>query len=356
MISLSYSNLFSLLTYLSIAFIVLILIFKKIKITPEQIKKRINTKKQDPEKDKKQAEEIQDVIIEIPTTEEEDIERNPKTGLPLNYKTLRSHLHPVMNQGECGSCAAFATIQAISTNYAFENDTTPETLSPQLLLSCRHKELSNDVCEGYRSIWWLNALTGKKGFWKFPEAFSYVPLLEDLSYTYADCINNIRETTCIKKDNPSKICTEGETTLDLDNKRGYKVTKTITVSTIGDPSLYHIHNIQKAIMRYGAVTAGFPIFENFYLDSNVPPYKYTPDINTEFYGGHAIILVGWTEEEEGQGYWWVQNSWGPYEHDNGHFLMKWGSLMNVYTKRDNDEIYTDYYFSPVLATVSEKLH
>tara|TARA_X000001036_G_scaffold440081_1_gene494258 strand:+ start:2029 stop:3042 length:1014 start_codon:yes stop_codon:yes gene_type:complete len=335
---------------LTIAFIVWVLIFKKIKLTPEQIKKRINTKKQDPEKDKKQAQEIKEVIIETPTTE--DIELNPKTGLPLNYKTLRSYLHPVTNQGECSSCTAFATIQAISTNYAFENDTTPETLSPMLLLSCRHKELSDDVCEGYRSIWWLEALTGKKGFWKLPEAFSYIPLLEDLPYTYADCIKNIRETTCIKKDNPSKTCTKEETTLDLDNRRGYKVKEMITVSTIGDPTPHHINNIQKAIMRYGAVTAGFPIFENFYLDSSVPPYKYTPDINTEYYGGHAIILVGWTTE----GYWWVQNSWGSYEHNNGHFLMKWGSLMNVYTKRDNDEIYTDYYFSPVLATVSEKLH
>jgi len=325
----------SLIFAVVVVFVVWYIFLKKIKLNKFQILKRVN----------KTSSAI--------TVEDEDVELEQKVVQePLipdvlaleKFKTNADYLHPVVDQGTCGSCTAFSTIQVISTNYARENGTKAEYLSPQLLLSCRSLDPEIGTCLGYFCHFWLQALTnGGRNVKKFPEDFAYVPLSEDLPYIAQECDYDPDFPTmwkearfdkdgeyhagkyvggkCLNIEEPARFCKVGKTPLDLTNKRGYTVDSMIVVSTKGDKERSNIDKIKQAIWDYGAVTGDFPIYLNFMDTAFEAPYKYTPDPETEFLGMHAVILVGWEP-----GYWWIQNSWGTRCHDYGHFLLSWGSL------------------------------
>ena len=48
----------------------------------------------------------------------------------------RQFLTPVKNQGKCGSCWAFGTVEQVEAYYAMANNGTKMVLSPQQLVSC----------------------------------------------------------------------------------------------------------------------------------------------------------------------------------------------------------------------------
>jgi cathepsin B len=63
--------------------------------------------------------------------------------------------------------------------------------------------------------------------------------------------------------------------------------------------------VKRAILRYGAVTTAFFVYEDF--------YHYTGGVYQHSWGsklgGHAITVIGWGNEN-GKDYWLTQNSWG----------------------------------------------
>jgi hypothetical protein len=64
-----------------------------------------------------------------------------------------------------------------------------------------------------------------------------------------------------------------------------------------------------------------PVYEHMYsVGSNV----YKPKANQVMAGGHAIEVVGWGTEDNGEGYWIMKNSWGCNWGDSGFFKQGWG--------------------------------
>ncbi|GMH69804.1 hypothetical protein TrRE_jg13315 [Triparma retinervis] len=79
-----------------------------------------------------------------------------------------------------------------------------------------------------------------------------------------------------------------------------------------------VATIQNAIMTGGPVETAFTVYADF-EDYTGGVYQHTTNQSV---GGHAVRIVGWgTDEESGQDYWKVANSWNPYWGEEGYFRI-----------------------------------
>jgi cathepsin B len=78
------------------------------------------------------------------------------------------------------------------------------------------------------------------------------------------------------------------------------------------------YNIRKEIYKWGPVSSGMVVYEDFMNWEGNGIYEY--DKKSEYVGGHAIVIMGWGEEK-GKKYWLVRNSWGEDWGDNGYFKI-----------------------------------
>jgi len=188
----------------------------------------------------------------------------------------------VRDQGNCGSCWDFAPVGVVemlkdlSSGDPAYNDW--ENLSEQKILSC-----CNDC--GY----------GCNGGWP-KKAFEY---MKESGVVTEDCMPY--------KADDSIPCNSacGEAPL-----------------TIG-PSTYltsDVETIKRAIKNYGAVSASFEVYEDFYFYSG-GVYEH---VMGDYQGGHSVVLVGWGKTDEGEGYWIAKNSWSSNWGNDGWFKIKWG--------------------------------
>lgn len=85
-------------------------------------------------------------------TSEPNSIRNPRyTAAPpasVDYRT-RGVLSPIKDQGGCGSCWAFATVEQVETEYAIKHKTTPPLLSVQQVVAC---DAGDNGCGGGDAI------------------------------------------------------------------------------------------------------------------------------------------------------------------------------------------------------------
>ncbi len=192
---------------------------------------------------------------------------------------------PVRDQAHCGSCYAFATVGAyesrleISTN---DPDLNPD-FSEQEIVSCS----GCGGCVGsymYCPMNWIRN-TGVVEESCFPYAGTAVPC-----------------TTC------------------TDPVR-YKPEDWILLWNADENS------IKTALMR-GPIVGTFVVYTDFFsYDGGV--YEYT---SGEVEGGHAVVLVGWGEDDRGT-YWIAKNSWGPDFGEDGYFRIRSGNC------QINNELY-----------------
>lgn len=127
-------------------------------------------------------------------------------------------------------------------------------------------------------------------------------------------------------------------------------------------------NIKRAVLNYGAVSAGIYFYSEC-LDSDTNSYccyAATP-------GNHAVTIVGWDDNysasnfklggPEGDGAWIVRNSWGSSWGDNGYFYVSYydrsfamSSLQNTaYTVIFNDTIKYDKNYQYDIAGITNYL-
>jgi C1A family cysteine protease len=181
---------------------------------------------------------------------------------------------PVKNQGQCGSCWAFATNGAIECDYSI-NKGTLNSLSEQELVDCT-RSYGNAGCNGG---WWYNA-------------FDYVlhegGLCNEKEYPYTARDGTCRDSTCGTK--YDTITASVKVTPDSDSALGNAVA--IGCNSVGVD-----------------VTSAFQ-----YYSSGV----FTGSCGTSI--NHGVTAVGYGTSGSQQ-YWKVKNSWGASWGDSGYIYI-----------------------------------
>ena len=185
----------------------------------------------------------------------------------------------VKNQGQCGSCWAFATVGCVEGS-RFVQTRKLTSLSEQELVDC---DSTNNGCNGgqaKKALAWIKKNGG---------------LMSEDNYTYIG-----RKQTCMF--DKSKV-----------------VAKVISVFDLGanKPT-----NMQNFIMIYGPIAvsldaAKFSAYLGGIMNGSGCSSKST---------NHAVLIVGWgVDATSGTNYWIIKNSWGSWWGESGYVRLVRGS-------------------------------
>eukprot|EP01130_Rhizamoeba_saxonica_P009049 TRINITY_DN3673_c0_g1_i1.p1 TRINITY_DN3673_c0_g1~~TRINITY_DN3673_c0_g1_i1.p1 ORF type:complete len:308 (+),score=58.16 TRINITY_DN3673_c0_g1_i1:30-953(+) len=195
-------------------------------------------------------------------------------------------VHPVRDQGQCGSCWAFGCTESLSDRFCIStNKTIDHVLSVEELVSC--------------NLWGLEGCSGGDPVtaWIYVSEYG-LPTDSCFPYTAGSGVQPSCASKCVNKE-PWKLYYGSVTSLR-----------------------YHIsvEGIMDTIYHHGPTEACFSVYDDFMqYKSGVYEHK-----TGSFLGGHCIKLVGWGVTDEGVEYWIAQNSWGTSWGEHGFFQIKKG--------------------------------
>ena len=203
----------------------------------------------------------------------------------------------VKSQGNCGSCWAFSTVGSFEANIKIE-DGVEKNLSEQYLVSCNTEGWG---CDGG---WWAHDYHE----WKKPSGEPDAGAVYEADFPYT-----ARDDPC----NPPHTHHE-----KIDSW-------TFVGSQYGVPST---QAIKQAIYDHGPVSAAVCVNSAFQRYSGgVFTGPHCTDIN------HAIVLVGWDDNQGTNGVWILKNSWGTGWGEGGYMRIAYGTSLVGYSAN-----YVDY--------------
>ncbi len=180
-------------------------------------------------------------------------------------------LGEVMNQGNCGSCVAFASVATLEATYRI-NSALPwlsPTFSPQQLFNC-----GGGAC----NFGW--------------QPSSAATFLRSKGIVDAACVPYESGSTGQDIQCKKNFC-------DNQLQRTYKITGSSSPSLWGGSAT----KVKQALKK-GPLMTTLTVYEDFLVYSS-GIYK---SVSKKSLGGHAVSLVGFNDKER---YWIVRNSWGP---------------------------------------------
>jgi hypothetical protein len=191
---------------------------------------------------------------------------------------------PVKDQGGCGSCWAFGTVGPLECNILIR-DHKEVDLSEQWLVSC------NQNGWGCNGGWWAHDYHQ----WKMDRFNGTGAVLEE-EFPY-----EAKDVPC---DGPYQHPYVMDSWHFIGFSQGVAPTDAI----------------KQAIMTYGpvsvacAVTHAFGAYTGGVFNENDPH----AGIN------HAVVLVGWDDNQGANGVWFMRNSWGPGWGEDGYMRIEYG--------------------------------
>jgi len=218
------------------------------------------------------------------------------TSFDWSYPT--SYVTPVRNQGNCGSCWAFATTAALESYTLIKNSLAGQelNLAEQVMVSCGG--------------------AGSCGGGYIGTAANYIKntgLPPEECYPYT-ATNGTCSTACYNwQSNSYKI-----------TGWGYVATTAPTVDAI-----------KNALVTYGPLVTTMDVYADFFsYHSGI--YKY---VSGTYQGGHAILIVGFDDANQ---CFKVKNSWSKDWGEGGYFRIAYSELTSVVGFGE----YTIAYYQP----------
>lgn len=205
-------------------------------------------------------------------------------GLPTAFNWCdKNGCTPIKDQGNCGSCWAFATVAPLESLIKL-NDGAAVDLSEQYLLSC------NDEGWGCDGGFWAHDYHQ----WKTVSSQSEAGAVLERNVPYKG-----RDTSC-----------------GPDHEKSHKIAswEYVCGSSKCTPS---IAQIKQAIYKHGPVTVAVC------ADTAMQNYRggvFSGPGCTEL--NHGVVLVGWNDDDGG--YWIMRNSWGTIWGESGYMRIGYG--------------------------------
>jgi len=232
--------------------------------------------------------------VEVPTIFLTELDWRSYTYNGVSGNWLTS----VKDQGQCGSCWAFAAIGCLEAmiNIAYNNPNVDNDLSEQYMVSCV------TICDG---------CNGGNAYdcYKYMKDDTYPDdgALPESCFRYASGSGSV--PPCSNK------CS------DWKNKLVKKITDYGWSS--GSSQI-------KSRLSTGPVCLSFEVYEDFYdYTGGVYRHKFGA-----FEGWHQVVCVGYSDSG---GYWICKNSWGSGWGENGWFKIKYGEC-----SIESEMIYCDF--------------
>ncbi len=199
------------------------------------------------------------------------------------------YVTPIRDQGNCGSCWAFAATAALEAKalITFNKPGTDLNLSEQILLSCY--DPSNQNCENGGSP------GGASGFFvstgtNLESCYLYTATDGDCSEALVKCPN--WQNSAYKIDGYSYLNYSSAPTADT---------------------------LKNAIYAKGPIITTLDVYNDFFsYHSGV--YSY---VSGNYAGGHAVLIVGWNDLDSA---FIVKNSWGTGWGELGYFKIAYSEL------------------------------
>lgn len=275
--------------------------------------------------------------------------------IPIQFfgqEVWKDFIEPVRDQGKCGGCYAFSSLFTLSARLSiYTKGKYKYTFSPAKLIFCGityssdintnlDKDLENLKNKYKNGISYDYDLDNKKvtddyfgcegetliNIWQYLYRYG-VP--ENSCFFYGDeenqqdldpnltLIDNSNLTCSSFLTNTFDVCTSTKKPLISHRAGGYYFVPGTTNKNSAKESGSEF-NIRKEIYKWGPCSTGMIIYEDFLSWDGKGIYRW--DKKTASLGGHAVVLIGWGEENE-EKYWVVRNSWGDNWGENGYFKI-----------------------------------
>jgi C1A family cysteine protease len=198
-------------------------------------------------------------------------------------------LGPVMNQGNCGSCVAFAAVATLEATYRINSGLVwlNPSFSPQQLFNC-----GGGACDyGWQPATAASMLKNKG--------------IVDSACAPYESGSTGQDIQCVKN-----FCAN-------QSERTYKIADSTKPSSWGGSAA----KVKEALKK-GPLVTTLTVYEDFLLYSS-GIYK---SVSKKSVGGHAVSLVGFNDEGR---YWIVRNSWGPDWGENGFIRVSYDDKSGI---------------------------
>jgi cathepsin B len=205
-------------------------------------------------------------------------------SIPKHYDSRSSNcIHAPRNQGQCGSCWAFATTEITEDRYCMHSKQPHTLLSTQHVVSCNSVA---DACHG-------------------GDPQQSIQYMIDTGTVTEQCMPYVSGEEGLVPQCPGQ-CVGGE------QMKFYKCKGEVRVFKDEE-------SIKREVLENGPVHCAFVVYNDFKQYRSGIYYRVSDGIR----GTHSVELVGWGWEN-GIKFWIFKNSWGEDWGENGFFRIKIG--------------------------------